>query len=237
MLNSDSFARLLQILSGKYDRIIIDSPPVTPVTDAQIIANICDLTLLVLRAEKSTRNISRRALDGLLSVGGRVLGVVVNDVKKRSKYGNYSGYGYHHGYYGYGNNEERSVQGSGPIVNIRELNSHSRMKVLPERRCTSVNQQSRQLLDVVQAYTQPQFGDENGGYSQFTLRNCEEWTGLSYPAIRRRLAHLVGVGIVEVDESSRPYKYRVAHHELAETADLYLPPPQDGLEHINSITY
>jgi len=69
ILNSNSFAKVLKLLSNKYDRIIIDSPPVTPVTDAQILAAICDITLMVLRADKSTRKLSQQARDGLLSMG------------------------------------------------------------------------------------------------------------------------------------------------------------------------
>jgi len=229
LLNSNSFARLLQILSVKYDRIIIDSPPVMSVTDAQIIAAICDLTLLVLRAEKSTRNVSRRALEGLLSVGGRVLGAIVNDVKKKSNYRYYGGYGY----YGHGNNGDKKVQDSGHVVDIRGLNSGSRMKVLPD----SLNRQSRQLLDVIQLYTQTQYGCEPDGYSQFTLKNCEEWTGSSLTTIRHRIARLVDSGIIEVDGSSKPYKYRVARQELTKTADLDLPSSQDILGHVDSIAY
>jgi capsular exopolysaccharide synthesis family protein len=98
MLNSDSFAQLLEILSDRYDRLIIDAPPIMPVTDAQILAAICDITLLVLRADKSTRKTSQQARDGLLSVGANILGALVNDVAKKSRYGYYSGYGYGYGY-------------------------------------------------------------------------------------------------------------------------------------------
>ena len=100
ILNSNGFAKLLELLSEEYDRIIIDSPPVIPVTDAQIIAAICDITLLVLRAEKSTRKISRQARDGLLSVGAHMLGVVVNDVPRKGRYGYYGSYGNYDSYYG-----------------------------------------------------------------------------------------------------------------------------------------
>jgi len=106
MLNSESFAKLLELLSNKYDRVIIDSPPVMPVTDAQILAATCDITLLVLRAEKSTRKTSQQARDGLLSVGAHLLGAVVNDVPRKSRYGYYSSYGYY-GYYGYGRRKSR----------------------------------------------------------------------------------------------------------------------------------
>jgi capsular exopolysaccharide synthesis family protein len=98
ILNSGIFAKTLEHLSKRYDRVIIDSPPVVPVTDAQILAAICNVTLLVLRAEKSTRRISQQARDGLLSVGAHILGAIVNDVsRKGSSYGYYYGYGY----YGY----------------------------------------------------------------------------------------------------------------------------------------
>jgi capsular exopolysaccharide synthesis family protein len=107
ILNSESFARLLELLSSKYNRIIIDSPPVMPVTDAQILAAICDVTLLVLRAERSTRKMSQQARDGLLSVGARVLGTIVNDVPRKGRYGYYSSYGYYYGEYGYGRRKKR----------------------------------------------------------------------------------------------------------------------------------
>lgn len=102
MLNSNAFKALMAQLTQKYDRIIIDSPPVMPVTDSRILAAFCDVTLLVLRAEKSTRKGSQQARDGLLSVGANLLGAVVNDVAKgKGRYGYYSGYGGGYGGYGY----------------------------------------------------------------------------------------------------------------------------------------
>ena len=99
MLNSQAFIDALKELAGRYDQVVIDSPPVVPVTDARILGAICDMTLLVLRAEKSSRRISAHARDGLLSVGAQVLGVVVNDVS--ASQGGYSYYGYYG--YRYGN--------------------------------------------------------------------------------------------------------------------------------------
>ncbi|MHC4230650.1 MAG: P-loop NTPase family protein, partial [Planctomycetota bacterium] len=92
VLNSKSFARLLKDLANKYDRIVIDSPPVVHVADAQILAATSDVTLLVLRADKSTREASRRACASLSGVGAHVLGVVVNNVSKKNRYGYYGGY-------------------------------------------------------------------------------------------------------------------------------------------------
>jgi capsular exopolysaccharide synthesis family protein len=103
LLNSDAFADILKNFSERYDRVIIDSPPVVAVADSQILGALCNVTVLVLRAEKSTRRLSQQARDALLSVGAHILGVVVNDVSpKRGYYGYYSGYGRYSRYGGYG---------------------------------------------------------------------------------------------------------------------------------------
>ena len=87
------FAKLVQSLAGTYDRVLIDAPPVTVVTDAQILSARCDVTVLVLRADRSTRKTSMRAVDILESVGARVLGIVVNDVRRTgNRYGYYGGH-------------------------------------------------------------------------------------------------------------------------------------------------
>ncbi len=103
LLNSKACMELIKELAERFDRVIIDSPPVMPVTDARILGALCDITLLVLRADKSTRKASQQARDGLLSVGANILGVVVNDVHPRKGYyGYYSSYGYYgHKYYGH----------------------------------------------------------------------------------------------------------------------------------------
>lgn len=93
ILNGQQFALLLEQLAQTYDRVIIDAPPVTMVADAQILGALCDATILVLRAGKSTRKIGQRAIDGLYRVGAHLLGMVVNDVPKSGdRYGYYGGY-------------------------------------------------------------------------------------------------------------------------------------------------
>lgn len=95
MLNHDRFRRLIAILAGQYDRVLIDSPPVLLLTDAQILAARCDGVVLVLRAGVSTRRDSIHAYAELAGVGARVLGVVVNAAPRRRssyRYGGYSCY-------------------------------------------------------------------------------------------------------------------------------------------------
>jgi capsular exopolysaccharide synthesis family protein len=110
VLNSQRFIDLLEELTERYDRVIIDSPPLLAVTDARIISASADATVVVLRAGKTNRKLSEGALDGLGSVGAKVLGVVVNDVQRRGmqKYGYYGRYGY-----GNGATEERAALAAG----------------------------------------------------------------------------------------------------------------------------
>jgi capsular exopolysaccharide synthesis family protein len=91
VLNGPQFAHLLTCLTEVYDRIVIDAPPATVVTDAQILGALCDATVLVLRADRSPRRVALHALDALQSVGARLLGVVVNEVRKSGHR-----YGYYH---------------------------------------------------------------------------------------------------------------------------------------------
>jgi capsular exopolysaccharide synthesis family protein len=80
LLTSKRFGRLMQALSGTFDRIVIDSPPLMSVTDGRILAAGADVTLLVLRMNRSARQLGLLALDGLRRVGANVLGAVANDV-------------------------------------------------------------------------------------------------------------------------------------------------------------
>jgi polysaccharide biosynthesis transport protein len=94
LLHSAAFEKLLEVLLGQYDRVIIDSPPIGPVTDAAILSTRVDGTIFVVRAYSTSRDLADRALRALKSVGGRVIGVVLNDVDlSRSEYG------YHQYYY------------------------------------------------------------------------------------------------------------------------------------------
>ena len=65
VINSQGFRKALEELSQRYDKIIIDSPPVMPVADGRILGALCDITVLVLRAEKSTRRLSLGARNEL----------------------------------------------------------------------------------------------------------------------------------------------------------------------------
>jgi capsular exopolysaccharide synthesis family protein len=96
ILNSQSFNEVLEELSVRYEHVVVDSPAVMAVADARILAAMCSVTILVLRAQSSTRKSAMHARRALQSVGAAILGVVVNDVPRRSDrnndYGAYTSY-------------------------------------------------------------------------------------------------------------------------------------------------
>jgi succinoglycan biosynthesis transport protein ExoP len=105
LLQSDAFQRTLDRMKDEFDRVIIDSPPIVPVTDATVLSTRVDGTILVVRAGVTTREFARRAVRSLRDVGGHNVGVVLNAVDLESRY---SGY-YHYYYYrreGYGSDRE-----------------------------------------------------------------------------------------------------------------------------------
>ncbi|MBN1764081.1 MAG: polysaccharide biosynthesis tyrosine autokinase [Sedimentisphaerales bacterium] len=95
LLSSSNFMNLIQKLGQGYDRILIDSSPLMQVADARILGAICDMTVLVIRSEKTSRRSAEKAAESLWSVGAQLLGVVINDVsRKKLRYGYYQKYPY-----------------------------------------------------------------------------------------------------------------------------------------------
>jgi capsular exopolysaccharide synthesis family protein len=91
LLTGRRFDRLMRALSASFDRVIIDSPPLTVFTDARVLAAGADATLLVLRMNQSVRELGLWALDGLGRVGANVVGAIANDVSPGRAYRRYGG--------------------------------------------------------------------------------------------------------------------------------------------------
>ncbi len=86
MLSSDRFSELIKHLSGEYDVVIIDSPPVI-VTDATIIARNSSVNFLVVRSGRQTMQEVETSLKRFSHAGARVNGVIFNGMKEASSYG------------------------------------------------------------------------------------------------------------------------------------------------------
>ena len=96
MLNSDQFKQLLDRLSGEFDYIIIDTPPILAVTDGIIISQYAGVNLLVARYAKSHIKELELCLSRFEQAGVKVNGFILNDIQ-RSTSGSY-GYNYAYAY-------------------------------------------------------------------------------------------------------------------------------------------
>jgi capsular exopolysaccharide synthesis family protein len=104
LLLTKRFENVLRELGRRFDRIILDSPPIQPVTDAIVLSKRVDGVILVVRASKTMRDELRRSARMVRDVGGSIVGVIVNELDARDNYGGYGyggyGYGRYGGYYG-----------------------------------------------------------------------------------------------------------------------------------------
>ncbi|WP_216830631.1 CpsD/CapB family tyrosine-protein kinase [Alkalihalobacterium elongatum] len=93
LLSSRAMSLLLEKLAEIYDVIILDSPPLLAVADAQILANHTDGTILVVSSGKTDREQAVKAKDLLVAAKAKVLGVVLNakELKEGQYYYYYGG--------------------------------------------------------------------------------------------------------------------------------------------------
>lgn len=83
LLGSNSMKELVSKAENEFDIILFDSPPVLAVTDAQVLTNLSDGTILVIRSGSTDQDAAKKAKD-LLQVGNsRLLGVVLNSKKQK----------------------------------------------------------------------------------------------------------------------------------------------------------
>jgi polysaccharide biosynthesis transport protein len=91
---------LLEEMAAYYDLVIIDSPPVTAVSDSFTLSGLVDKVLYVIRWEQTPRNVALAGIRQMVEAGADISGVVLSrvDVKKHARYG-YADSGYYQGYY------------------------------------------------------------------------------------------------------------------------------------------
>lgn len=93
LLGSATMRRVLDTLRSRFDRILIDVPPVAPLADLHILAPMVDGLLMIVRAGITPKPAIERALAGLDA--SKVLGLVLNESGGESpETYNYEGYGY-----------------------------------------------------------------------------------------------------------------------------------------------
>ncbi|HVZ71752.1 MAG TPA: polysaccharide biosynthesis tyrosine autokinase [Polyangia bacterium] len=104
LLHTDRFALVLADCAKLYDRVILDSPPTSAVTDPAVLGNLVDGVVLIIKAGETTRDSAIHARRQLTSAKARMVGVVVNAIDFSNPaygyeyyYRNYYRYGYTYG--------------------------------------------------------------------------------------------------------------------------------------------
>lgn len=100
LLGSDNFAKLIPALKDVFDYIIVDTAPLGQVIDCAVIAQYLDGVVMVVDTTKNSYKLERRVKNQIQKAGGKVLGVVLNQVDYNDRAG-YYGYGSRYGGYYY----------------------------------------------------------------------------------------------------------------------------------------
>jgi capsular exopolysaccharide synthesis family protein len=98
VLSLERVRTLIDTIAMTADIVLIDCPPVLPVTDALLISRLVDGMLIVASAGNTKKRDLERACELLRQVGAPLLGTVLNRVPPRAGYGYDYGYYYSHGY-------------------------------------------------------------------------------------------------------------------------------------------
>ncbi|VVS95317.1 GumC family protein [Desulfoluna spongiiphila] len=111
LLSSERLKTFLDAMSETYDMVVIDSPPVMPVSDSLILSQLVDTTVVVVRAGKTSYDMLDRGLKAMEHVGADVKGLVINGAGKKNGGYYYYGYGAYYGGYAYGDSEKQKACG------------------------------------------------------------------------------------------------------------------------------
>ena len=103
IVNKEQIKKFLDVLKMDYDYVIIDSPPVQPVSDTLILAQATDYNLFLIRSEATRTVTFMSSIKKIQNVGSKIHGIIINDLdtSKDSYYAYYYNYSPH--YYNYNN--------------------------------------------------------------------------------------------------------------------------------------
>ena len=107
LLSSNRAVEVLALLQAEFDIVLIDAPPVLPVTDALVLSGCVDATLMVCVSRATTRKEASRAAELLRQVDAPLVGTVLNGYRPESP----SDYGYAYQYYASENGSRQEAAG------------------------------------------------------------------------------------------------------------------------------
>jgi capsular exopolysaccharide synthesis family protein len=109
LLGSNKMVETLETCVQHFDYIVLDSAPLLPVFDSHYLTVRCDSNVLVVRSGQTSRHAVKQSIDLIERVGGKITGVVLNDVNLSDFAQNYY-YTYHS--YEYGTYAEETARGA-----------------------------------------------------------------------------------------------------------------------------
>ena len=116
LILSARFRQVIEALSQASDILVMDSPPIHPVSDAAALSKFATGVVLIVKADSTPKYLARRSIQALHSVNAKLLGVVLNQLdfsKVRPYYG-----GYDSTYAGYYPRQQKSLAHAKPIGSL-----------------------------------------------------------------------------------------------------------------------
>jgi len=108
LLGSHQMRELLRELESRCDLVLLDAPPLLPVTDAAVLAAHASGAIVIVRSGRTTREQARRAVEILRAVDVHLYGAVLNMVSTRGPDA------YKYGYYGYAYSSSKPAKAATP---------------------------------------------------------------------------------------------------------------------------
>ena len=112
LLASDQLAKVVALARERYDYVIIDSPPLGFFSDSELLSDLSDASVLVVRQDTVPAPEINDAIDALRAGKAEFLGCILNDMAHLAAWSSGYGYGYGKKYdkYGYGQHSARKTQ-------------------------------------------------------------------------------------------------------------------------------
>jgi len=127
LIASKHMQTFLNQMKPKYDYILIDSPPLATVTDAELLSSYVDGTVVVSLASKTRLDLLVNTIDTLNKINDTFIGVILNNFDYQATYGSY----YKYYYYYYGSEKGKDKPGTnGAAVNGASKNGNAKEKII-----------------------------------------------------------------------------------------------------------
>lgn len=128
LIASKHMQTFLNMIKPKYDYILIDSPPLATVTDAELLSSYVDGTVVVCLASKTRLDLLVNTIDTLNKINDTFIGVILNNFDYQATYGSY--YKYYYYYYGSEKGKEGASATNGKSSNGVNNNGNLKEKTI-----------------------------------------------------------------------------------------------------------